>query len=726
MELTRIPGSAEPSSAAAIAAAAAAAVAAGKIKHPNQYTYRHKPASVTQPIATVSPARRGAGTPAPPVPSLAPPQHDHGTRRAGAIAHGAIANPTLSASSVASLNWYIPDHLSSYIDTLPSAQPIALDIRSQRTLPSISRNHYHNQRYGPFTEQRDDQGKLILPEDPPLREPNGEAETHLEPPARVKYPAKRITVGEMRKRVRVMLDYVYKIQSNDEKRIERMKSLGIVVTPLPRKSKSKGKEKEEEEATGDIEQDDHHADGTRQAGERGQETETEIDQDGDIAMNGDAPPPDAEKAPAAAEKEDEKPETPEPPARTSTELMEELVRDLLAFQDTFSANGVVTPMPPPIPTFDQALPIPIPEPIAVPDSDVEIGSNVPDSDIGTVPPTASTVAESVNTETVTESANSKMESTDPILESTQRADPAPAEAASIAQPELREIGTQLEMDTLLEQIPDEMSLDVYREGAVDQVITEPEEKMVLDDPASASASTSAPAPAPAPAVLESNPNKSQEEEAAPAPATSTDPSPATQTDNGKDDQSQPQTQPRPMTAHELKMVEYQLQMDDYLEGGQAYSEAQAEKRAQAAKAKATADEEARQQASTTATASSSLPVPVPASTIENDPDFVPTAQPNDHVDNNNNSDSDSDQGNESDESDEFDRFNEEEMNEMSQARLLAKNNVYTPELKERVRQSAADRDEVEAKAEAEREKEKEKEREARHLSPSELDQAQAS
>lgn len=527
LELTRTPGSAEPSSAAAVAAAAAAAVAAGKIKHPNQYTYRHKPASVTQPIAAVSPARRGAGTPAPPVPSLAPPQHDHGTRRAGAIAHGAIANPTLSASSVASLNWYIPDHLSSYVDTLPSTQPIALDIRSQRTLPSISRNHYHNQRYGPFTEQRDDQGKLILPEDPPLREPNGEAETHLEPPARVKYPAKRITVGEMRKRVRVILDYVYKIQSNDVKRAERMKELGIVVTSLPRKPKSKGKEKDEASGDdqGDTEQ-DVNADGTRQVTVAESETPMETDHEGDIAMNGDIPHPAGEKEiePTAAPpvKKDEKEQTPEPPVRTSTELMEELVRDLLAFQDTFSANGLVTPMPPPVPTFDQALPIPIPEPIAVPDLDVEAGSNIPDSDIGTVPPTASTVAEPINTETSTEIAvemgpEPTMESADLAPADTIDAtDTTPASAsapapAPISQPPPREIGTQLEMDTLLEQIPDEMSLDVYREGTVDQVVTGPEEKMVLDDPASASASASIPVPVPAD-VLESNPITSEEQE----------------------------------------------------------------------------------------------------------------------------------------------------------------------------------------------------------------------
>jgi hypothetical protein len=184
--------------------------------------------------------------------------------------------------------------------------------------------------------------------------------------------------------------------------------------------------------------------------------------------------------------------------------MEELVRDLLAFQDTFSANGVVTPMPPPVSTFEQPVSIPVPD-VDV-DPAVGAGSNVPESESGVVPPTNSTTNDS-GIATVTE-IEGGMDTTN------QLPDPGPADSTSELDLGSNEptlainstsvsgsengikrgtsadsgLGTQQEMDILLEQIPDEMSLDVYREGAVDQVITQPEEKMVLDDPASASAS----------------------------------------------------------------------------------------------------------------------------------------------------------------------------------------------------------------------------------------------
>lgn len=312
----------------------------------------------------MSPARRGAGTP---VPTLAPPQHDHGTRRAGAIASGAIINPTLSAQSVANLNWYLPEHLSAHSDLLPTPQPVALDVRSQRTLPSISRNHYHNQRYGPFSDTRDAQGKLVLPETQPLRAPAGEAETRPEPPARVKYPARRITVGEMRKRVRSILEYVSKIQGTEEKRIERNTTLGIVVKPLPPKTKvspkakSKSKLKDpEQDAEGDVDMD---MDVDEQGQEQEQEQDT-ADADGDDTTA----EPDA-TAPA--------------PAQTSTELMEELTRDLLAFQETFAsgANGLISPMPPAVPAFEAPLSIPVPIPDSAPETDIAAEAAMPDAPV---------------------------------------------------------------------------------------------------------------------------------------------------------------------------------------------------------------------------------------------------------------------------------------------------------------------------------------------------------
>lgn len=392
----------------------------GKVKHPNQYTYRPKPSSSSQPAVAVSPARRGAGTP---VPSIAPPQHDHGTRRAGAIANGAIAYPTLSASSVAALSWYLPEHLSAFSDLLPGPQPIALDVRSQRTLPSLSRNHHHNQRYGPFSEKRDENGKLVLPDDPPLREPSGEAETHLEPPARIKYPAKRITVGEMRKRVRSILDYVTKIQGTDEKRLERNRTLGIVVKPLPRKP-------------GSADQDLAEAGGINGAAEV-------VDGDGDVTMGSttDDQPPASEAVPPHDQDSTVAAPTGQADSstrRSSADLMEELTRDLLAFQETFAANGVVSPMPPPIATFEPSLSIPVPD----------------------LEPEAENVAE-------------MSEAADHLAE--------PIDAPPAAQDEPDVSNTVEETETVTERIPEDQAVEVYREGQVDQVVSQPGDEQA--DPA---------------------------------------------------------------------------------------------------------------------------------------------------------------------------------------------------------------------------------------------------
>ncbi|KAJ9097855.1 hypothetical protein QFC19_006647 [Naganishia cerealis] len=59
---------------------------------------------------------------------------------------------------------------------------------------------------------------------------NGETPTHLEPPTRVRYPSKRMTIGEMRKRVRNLLEYVGRVQGEEDKRAQRAKLLELTVS----------------------------------------------------------------------------------------------------------------------------------------------------------------------------------------------------------------------------------------------------------------------------------------------------------------------------------------------------------------------------------------------------------------------------------------------------------------------------------------------------------------
>ncbi|WWD18550.1 hypothetical protein CI109_103003 [Kwoniella shandongensis] len=275
----------ESPSVAVVLISTASAEPGGKPKHPNQYTYRPKPPSVVnQPTVTAvpSPARR-AGQGGTPVPTTsAPAHHEHGTRRAGALANAPVVYRPLTPETANHLGWHLPDHLSAFADLLPSPNPVALEVRAPRILSYLPRNHFHNQRYGPFSEERDENGRLVLPEEPQGREPVGEPTTQLDPPARVRFPVKRITTAEMKKRVRNVLEYVGRVQLEEGKRHERAKLLGIDVNRLPK-----------------------------------------IDNDGDVSM----------ESPAASQ------------------LMDELTRDLIAFQESFASNGFASPMPPAIATF---------------------------------------------------------------------------------------------------------------------------------------------------------------------------------------------------------------------------------------------------------------------------------------------------------------------------------------------------------------------------------------
>jgi len=279
-----------------------------------------------------------------PIPALPPPaQHEHGTRRAGAIANGTIPPPP-NTISVHNLHWYLPEHLVQYADILPTPDPIALEARSSRVLSYLPRNHFTNQKYGPFTEDRDEKGKLMLPEDPGSREVTGNAHTQLEPPARVRYPAKRITTAEIRKRVRNMLEYVSKVQSEESKRKQRAEMVGIDVRSLGKAIR---------------------------VNKDGEEVPEENDLPEPVAI---LPTMDGMDGIEQAQEIVETP-TPRPPRQpamgygsgvTSDVLMDELMRDLIAFQESFATGGGfgglgglgVSPLLPSVSAFGSAPPTP--------------------------------------------------------------------------------------------------------------------------------------------------------------------------------------------------------------------------------------------------------------------------------------------------------------------------------------------------------------------------------
>lgn len=175
-------------------------------------------------------------------------------------------------------------------------------------MASISRHHYTNQKYGPFTEERDENGKLRLPDEPASREVVGDPHTQLEPPTRVRYPARRIATADVRKRIRNMMEYVSRVQQEESRRKERAGLVGIDLNRLP--------------------------------------PATHLDKDGNEPEEG------HERDPAVTFGH----------GQTSGEMMDELMRDLLSFQENFAgmAGGStfgVSPLPPHSAMFSSSMPV---------------------------------------------------------------------------------------------------------------------------------------------------------------------------------------------------------------------------------------------------------------------------------------------------------------------------------------------------------------------------------
>ena len=176
----------------------------------------------------------------------------------------------------------------------------------------------------------------------------------MELPARVKYPAKRITTGEMRKRVKNVLEYVGRVQIEEGKRRERAETLGIDAKPLPIKVKRKAVQREEiadsvnvngqVSARDDVEMEEAIE---PPATENGEGSETLADKE--HSADEQEPPEGQIEKEEDAEELVEKITTRKGP--TSGQLLDELTRDLIAFQETWAAGGFATPVPPWSTTF---------------------------------------------------------------------------------------------------------------------------------------------------------------------------------------------------------------------------------------------------------------------------------------------------------------------------------------------------------------------------------------
>ncbi|BGP40927.1 Histone deacetylase complex subunit [Rhodotorula kratochvilovae] len=140
-----------------------------RAKHPNQYTYRPKNGQPAPTRAPKSPVKRSHAAAASSVPE---------PNSKGAAAFGASGSNAVTTT----FGWGMPEHLKHLAYLLPSQSPQPLVVTSavDPSLPSVA-----------------------------------------EPSTKVRFPGKRVTMPEMRKRARTVLDFVTKVQLEMSERERR-------------------------------------------------------------------------------------------------------------------------------------------------------------------------------------------------------------------------------------------------------------------------------------------------------------------------------------------------------------------------------------------------------------------------------------------------------------------------------------------------------------------------
>ncbi|CAE6431634.1 unnamed protein product [Rhizoctonia solani] len=225
----------------------------GKPKHPNQYTYRG---------AKVPPSSRRPGN------NDSAPYPSGGTRRGAAAAAAAAAAERAPSPSPLPTTWSLPDHLSHLADLLPTPLPRGVPVRT-----------------------------------------SAGAELSIEKNAKIRWPGKRTTIGDMRKRVRGMLEWVGRAQAEAIDRAKRVEELERV---------RRENERLMRETEPEVVVHDESANGSASGS-------------GSSAIS--SLPPTGSLAPVKL------PDVQPVPAVSTLQLLESLTRDLLGFQERFSDGG---------------------------------------------------------------------------------------------------------------------------------------------------------------------------------------------------------------------------------------------------------------------------------------------------------------------------------------------------------------------------------------------------
>jgi hypothetical protein len=259
--------------------------AGSKLKHPNQYTYRGGPPAGNNTVTNLasnnsnkpSPVKNARGS-------------EHGPRKSAPQSSRVGAAQNQSPSPVP-LSYNVPDHFSHLVPLLPHPTPqgISVPIRVE-LVPTAAETI---------------EGDVSA-------EGDGSVHTRVVPQTekgvKVRWPPKRTTIGEMRRRVRAMMEYVSRAQLDAGERERRVEMLRAAAAETKadaaeallgtKRSLTSSGVKEEQEQNGDSQSAatlapaDHAASAVAEitASLPNGDIDTEM-VDGDIAATSSGPPP---------------------------------------------------------------------------------------------------------------------------------------------------------------------------------------------------------------------------------------------------------------------------------------------------------------------------------------------------------------------------------------------------------------------------------------------------
>lgn len=188
------------------AAATAANVNGKGIKQPNQYTYKRG-----------GPGSRGGlkGSPSKRAALAAAAEARHGKHRdeTPSTYEDWINQPP---------GWGLPDHLSHLSHLLPGQSPLPLQVTKFVTSPSNSAVA------SPVAQQGEAVAESTQNGDSTPSTPAITVSSSLEPSAKIRFPSRRMSIAEMRKRAKSMLDYLARVQVDTIDRNNRNRALAAV------------------------------------------------------------------------------------------------------------------------------------------------------------------------------------------------------------------------------------------------------------------------------------------------------------------------------------------------------------------------------------------------------------------------------------------------------------------------------------------------------------------